>query len=240
MLNNRVDVDSFRAGAICLALAGIVGLFIILGHDARVDEPTDPDVRIHHAIAKVRVDWPGVTRGLRFLTRFGDWPVAAPVTLITLFTILILSQRVGGRVTGPAVFVGLIAILAAQGLSVTLKRAVGRERPPIENRLVVENAPSFPSGHSVFAGSFLTTLVLLGRRLNASSRLFPRHCLVGLCGLFAFTLGFSRVWLGVHYPSDVVGGLILGVFTTLGVWLTFLGIDHSTGKPLIDAPGTSL
>jgi undecaprenyl-diphosphatase len=89
-----------------------------------------------------------------------------------------------------------------------IKQAVKRDRPceildGVEGRVTPADQFSFPSGHT--AAAFLVA-TLLG---NAYPYLFPVAC------AWALAVGFSRIYLGVHYPSDVVAGMLLGVLSAM-------------------------
>jgi membrane-associated phospholipid phosphatase len=95
---------------------------------------------------------------------------------------------------------------------------VGRVRPAFENGGAAYEGLSFPSGHS----SGIATLVTIALVL-AWPRLGPRWRRPALAAgvALAVLVGLTRMWLGVHFLSDVVGGLALGVAWTLAVALAF-------------------
>lgn len=107
----------------------------------------------------------------------------------------------------PAIFIYvLLGGLAADLLSYALRYAIGRERPPLQfpdpvPLVRLPGTPSFPSGHAAAAFACATLLAWLTP--------LPKVPLFVLAALIAF----SRVYVGVHYPLDVIGGAVLGVAT---------------------------
>lgn len=93
-------------------------------------------------------------------------------------------------------------------LTFALKTAISRPRPDVVPRLVEVSGYSYPSGHSLASASFYLLAMFLAWRS------YPRwsHRAVWLAAAAAFIagIGFSRIYLGVHYPSDVVSGVLLG------------------------------
>jgi undecaprenyl-diphosphatase len=89
-----------------------------------------------------------------------------------------------------------------------LKRFFKRERPVLIAQLEKVSSTSFPSGHSMAAASLYLTLAFVAsrsRRLRAH-----RGASIGAAGALATLIGATRVYLGVHWPTDVLGGLALG------------------------------
>lgn len=108
---------------------------------------------------------------------------------------------------GAALFVTL-AMLGAWGLNVLLKVGFARERPDVVPYLDGASDPSFPSGHTMISAVLYPTMAgMLGRLVQARS---VRFYLMGVALAIAVLVAFSRLYLGVHYPSDVLGGLVAG------------------------------
>jgi undecaprenyl-diphosphatase len=103
-----------------------------------------------------------------------------------------------------------IAIGALGGIAAELgvKRFFRRKRPTILAHLDAVKSTSFPSGHSMSAASLYLTLAFVAAR--SPRRALRRGALLACGGSLAALVGASRVYLGVHWPTDVLGGLALG------------------------------
>jgi undecaprenyl-diphosphatase len=97
----------------------------------------------------------------------------------------------------------VIADAAAEGLTDALKAAVGSRRPDVSRLVALPHSHAFPSGHT--ATSFACATVL--------SALAPRFAPAFV--VLAAAIAYSRLYVGVHWPLDVVGGAALGVVTAL-------------------------
>jgi undecaprenyl-diphosphatase len=120
----------------------------------------------------------------------------------------------------------LVAIGGSVALNGTLKLVVERPRPPLPWAHVLPDY-SFPSGHSMNSFVFYLAIAIIvwvtfGRRAGAIA------VAVGL--LIAFAVGFSRVYLGYHYPSDVIGGYAAGLAWLFIVALAFETIPRGWSK----------
>jgi undecaprenyl-diphosphatase len=110
----------------------------------------------------------------------------------------------------------LIAVLGAMLLSSTLKSFYNRPRPDLAPHGARVMTASFPSGHSTMSAATYLTLGALLARYQAQWRL--RIYLVVLSIVLAILVGVSRVYLGVHWPSDVLAGWALGAAWALLCW----------------------
>ncbi len=133
--------------------------------------------------------------------------IAAMTTLVT--TLLVRSGR---RYLGTFV---VIAVAGAGLISLTLKSLIGRERPSLWEQLISESSYSFPSGHAM-GSSILALCIVL-----ALWRTKFRWIAVALSSIYVLLVGYSRLYLGVHYPSDILAGWIVSCawFMTVGVVL---------------------
>lgn len=140
-----------------------------------------------------------VLRLAQAVTLLGD-PVG--ITVVAAALALVLWRRDHGRLAAYVVAARVGALVLSQGL----KHLVDRARPVFDVPVAEALGPSFPSGHALGSAVFWTTCaVLLVPRVRR-----PVLLLVGAV-LVAVAVSASRVLLGVHYLSDVTGGLLLGL-----------------------------
>jgi undecaprenyl-diphosphatase len=157
--------------------------------------------------------WP---RGPRWLVEVGrDVTALGSPVVITLLTVTVVSYLWLQHTYGALWFV-VVATAGGGLLSHLLKGLVARERPPPVPCLWV-GSPSFPSGHAVLAAVVYLTLGILLARIE------PRPLLkaysLGVMMALVLLVGVSRVYLGVHYPTDVLAGWTVGVVWGLLCWL---------------------
>ena len=138
------------------------------------------------------------------------------VTVLSLLTVLITVYLMLDRRWPIAIFV-FSSVLTGWLASTTLKILVARPRPDIVPHLVEVSDLSFPSGHAmVSAVTYLTLGALLARTQRyRSTRIF----VMGAGVFLAVIVGLSRIYLGVHYPTDVFAGWCAGALWALGCWL---------------------
>ncbi len=141
------------------------------------------------------------------VTWLGSLYVLAPLALLVLIALLWRGRGCDGLLL--ALGLGVAALLSS-----SLKEWVARARPDLFAPLVpMPGDGSFPSGHMTQAAAFGLAFFLLGRRREW--RGLP--ALAVLLLVIAAAVGVSRVYLQVHYPTDVAGGLLLGLAWVLGL-----------------------
>lgn len=142
--------------------------------------------------------------------------LAGPTSTIGIVAIIALLFLVRRR------FAAAIGVLAGVGIAnlswSLLKALIERPRPPRELAAYIEQGYSFPSGHATNAFALATFLsVLAWRHLPQGA---PRIIVVSLLYILATLIAVGRVYLGVHYVSDVIAGALLGgAFGMLGAWI---------------------
>jgi len=152
--------------------------------------------------ASVPIGPPWLREMMRDLTALGSFIGLGTATVIAMLTLRLCGHR--------ALALGLVGnVLAAVAASTFLKTAIGRERPDIVEHAALTFTASFPSGHA-----FLSAVVLLSIAsfVGIASRRadIARLCL-WVAWILMIAIGLSRIYLGVHWPSDVLGGWCLGV-----------------------------
>ncbi|MBB3441211.1 phosphatase PAP2 family protein [Rhizobium sp. BK379] len=146
----------------------------------------------------------------------GDITSLGGVTVLTILTALATVYLLLDRKTGIAVFL-FLSVLSGWLASTALKIIVARARPDIVPHLVDVSDMSFPSGHAMVSA---VTYLTLGALLARTQRYRATRIFVMAAGIFlAVIIGLSRIYLGVHYPTDVLAGWVAGALWALGCWL---------------------
>ena len=146
-------------------------------------------------------------------------------TLVTVTTVVgVLAFVFHGRLRHALVLAG--AVLLSWMSSETTKLLYGRERPDLVPHGAYVYSGSFPSGHSTMAAATFLTLAILIASLEPKRR--TKALVYGLALLVLVTVGLSRVYLGVHWPSDVLAGWTLGAVWALLGWIVLRRIGGRT------------
>ena len=138
------------------------------------------------------------------------------VTVLFILTLVTTGYLVMAR-KGHAALLLLVATVGGALLSSMLKDYFERPRPNVVPRLMDVRTSSFPSGHSLMSAVVYLTLGALLDRFVEGRRL-KLYCL-GVALVLTLLVGCSRVFLGVHYPSDVLGGWTAGLTWAVLCWL---------------------
>jgi undecaprenyl-diphosphatase len=126
---------------------------------------------------------------------------------------------------------GLLLVVGAGGglvISQTLKRVFERERPDLAYRAVEAVNASFPSGHAMLSAVVFLTLGVLAARFSDRRRV--KVLAVGAAVLVALLVGMSRVYLGVHWASDVLAGWCVGAAWAMACWLAAFFVQRRLGR----------
>lgn len=179
---------------IVIALSGLGFLGLAVAVALGLTQPFDSTV----LLAVHRYATPFFDSFFIIITQLGGSTIVTLACVAILVTLLILKKR------RKAVFFVLVMV-GMLLLNILFKDLIGRDRPDADGWLVAETGMSFPSGHA-------TAVMALGLALcvllwNTSWRWVA----VGFAVLYILLVSFSRLYVGVHFPSDIIGGWLLSV-----------------------------
>ncbi len=186
--------------AIAFALVAVPFAFLV-SQVNRQGLVHDLDMDVLHGLHTWVTGSPGVVRPLRVVSDLG---VGVWRWAITVAAVVVLLRAGRGRLAIFLVVTALVGVL----LDFTVKLAVDRPRPELAHPIATVRLPSFPSGHVLSSTVVYGSLLLVF--LPAVARRWRPWLVAGGAGLVA-AIAFSRLALGVHYLSDVVAGLVLGL-----------------------------
>lgn len=191
-----------RAGAVCAVLGGAVTALVA----ARWRPLVDLDARIAEALHRRAVTEPGLVHANRLLT---DW-LWDPWTFRALIAVAVVVLWWRGTRTLAVWVAGttLFSALVQQGVKAT----VGRDRPQWADPVDSAHYAAYPSGHAMTATVSCGLLLWLLHRSGV--RRGPWRAAVGAAAVSVLGVGLTRLYLGVHWPSDVLGGWLLGAALT--------------------------
>ncbi len=196
-----------RKGLLALTPALALAAFVALAVLARPGDPGALDTQVHA--------WVGGHRSARitaFFTRYtglGQWIVLAAAALVVVAALTASARR------REAAFL-CIAMVVELVLNLALKSAFARARPPAGQALVHAGGYAFPSGHAMASATFALALAVIAwpTRWRVPAAIFA--------ATFALLMGFSRIYLGVHWLTDVLAGWAMAVVVVSG---TELGME---------------
>jgi undecaprenyl-diphosphatase len=151
-----------------------------------------------------------VTSALLDLTALGG-PTVIALVVLAVIGFLVLQTRYW-----TAFFIFMTAV-TGEIVSVAMKSLFSRPRPEMAPHLREAFSSSFPSGHAMQSAIIYLTLGAMLMRIT-QGRLTKIYCCT-VAMLLTFLVGLSRIWLGVHYPTDVIAGWIVGLFWASVCWL---------------------
>jgi len=204
-----MDGGTPRSGPfIPVAVGGMIcaGICALLAWIVTATEPTRLDGVLLRFVAEHRTRW--LTKSMQVVTWLGSRWILGPLVIVVggIFVLGRRDWRPGSRLVA--------ALVGAAGLHSLLGHVVARPRPPARLWIDAYTGPSFPSLHATL------TIAVYGMlsAILAHDRSPRTQVLIwSLAGLVTLTVGASRVYLGAHWPTDILGGYALGA-----AWLSFL------------------
>lgn len=174
---------------LCLILFSVI-CYGVLSYDSLVI-----DTKVYSFIA-ANIMSDGITSVLKVITELGG----VAFTVLAGVLIFMFCKKIRWFVTFDLVGVTII--------NQVIKHIVRRPRPNVL-RLVEEDGYSFPSGHSMVSMAFYGIIIYLVYK-NVTNK-YLKWTLIALLSLLILSIGFSRIYVGVHYFTDVAGGFLLGL-----------------------------
>lgn len=178
-----------------VAIAGVV-TFLLLAYFVSQGQTLGFDASVLLYVNAAASGWQDVA--WQVITDFGG---AMAVALIVAVTAGVLWYQ--GRIRSALQFT--VSVVGAMALSSILKLLFSRERPELWQQLITETTHSFPSGHAIASSAItLSVVVLLWRTKWRTWAILAGLVYVGL-------ISYSRLYLGVHYPTDIVAGWLVSI-----------------------------
>ncbi|CDE14873.1 pAP2 family protein [Clostridium sp. CAG:470] len=189
----EITKKNFKWLVLFIALIG----FLALAEDVFNKEIMNGDI-IGYKIISTFLISDFATPIAKFITNFGG-----AIFLITLTVILVILIK--NKKIGLSIFSNLVIITVLNQL---LKRILQRPRPT-EFRIIEETGYSFPSGHSMVSMAFYGYLIYLIYKYVENR--YVKWISIVLLSILICAIGVSRIYLGVHYTSDVLGGFLVSI-----------------------------
>lgn len=189
-------------------------IFLFILEDVLDKEITLFDTYLYYVIILFKNS--NLTNFLKIITQFGDAIILITISLISL--IILKNKKVG-----IAISLNLISIAF---LNQILKRIIQRPRPE-GFRLIEEKGYSFPSGHSMVSMAFYGLIIYFIYKYVKNKKVKTTIC--AILSILIILIGISRIYLGVHYASDVIAGFLISIsylIIYITIVLRLIGIDE--------------
>jgi undecaprenyl-diphosphatase len=202
------------AAAVWLTVGLALSAFVIWAFAELADGVVEGESRRFDraALLWIHTHSPGWLEGpMRLVTALGYYQVVLPLLAAVAFAFYLKGWRLSATLL-------LVSTIGGSLLTAVLKAVFGRARPELFDSGYAASFYSFPSGHATVAVGFYGTLTLI---LAYRLRGFARWAAVASGVLLVLLIGFSRLYLGVHYPTDVLAG-----FLAAPLWVVCVGVVY--------------
>jgi undecaprenyl-diphosphatase len=209
-------VSVFIVAALLLTF-GLIADEVVGGSTAALDQAivllfrSGPD----HLSGPIGPPW--VREMARDITSLGSIAVLGIVSFVVAAYLLLAKSRA-------AALLVLVAVVGGLAINSLLKVQFARPRPDLFVPAAKVFTASFPSGHAAYSAITYMTLAALLARTTASRRL--RVYFVAVAVTLTFMIGVSRVYLGVHYPTDILAGWCVGSAWALLCWTIMMRLQR--------------
>lgn len=195
--------DRARVAALRRWSAVLLGIFVLLAVGTVAKAFKSPDQSVDDSLNRFALSHGGVTDVLKAVTQAGEPAVALGLGLLAAVAFYLLRLRASA-------YFAAVSVIGAYAIAYFTKEIVHRHRPRWDavHTVVADTGPSFPSGHATGSSALATVLMVAAVPLLAS--LVARRVAMIVLVLYVLTMLVSRPILGVHFPSDVLAGGVLG------------------------------
>jgi membrane-associated phospholipid phosphatase len=181
--------------ALVILFAGLADSIVDLHGTTPFDQQVTAAIQEFHSPAR--------DRAMRAMTFLGGHSFLLPATIVVVALLFFRDRRVSALLFAGVVVGGLL-------LETVLKIVYHRARPALWEALVTEKTYSFPSGHATMATLFYGAGAAV--ILHVSRRQVVRAAALSVATLVILAVAYSRIYLGAHWTTDVVGGMLIGFF----------------------------
>lgn len=195
----KFDLKKILLIVIPIILFAFLALYIQAGYSIRFENWVYAEVVEHMS--------PLLTNIIRTITHLGD-----PIIVTSITILLVIIPKTRKKIGYPMA----AAVVVSESLNLILKEIFARQRPNIL-QLVNETTYSFPSGHAMINTTVYTMLGIFAIKYIRSKKI--KIPVIIMCILMPLIISFSRVYLGVHYAGDVLGGMLLGFAVTVFIYV---------------------
>lgn len=206
-------MKNFKKSIKWIILSILIVVFAILAYFVTKNEILSIDISFYNFVSKYIINdfWTPI---FKVITKFSG-------TIILIVIAILLFIFIKEKKIGLAILINLgMAPLTNQ----IIKQFFRRPRPALEYRLIEESGFSFPSGHSMTSMAFYGFLIyLIYKKVNNK---VLKWFLISLLSLLILSIGFSRIYLGVHYFTDVCAGFIEAICYLIVFITVFKKVVH--------------
>lgn len=219
------SLRALRAVALAVAVALPVALLGLL-----VREQFDPLIRFDQTVIRQATDFTRATGLADFFVVVQE--VSQPKWLHLVGTLVCLWAWLAKDLRNRALW-AFATLMVGWFIGWAAKLLVQRARPVVEDPVSHADGYSFPSGHALNVAVWASVMVFLLWPLLSRT---AQKVAVVLAAAFVLLVGSDRMFLGAHFPSDVLAGILLGLGITFSSWIGFIGKTAVTSSPGPSAP----
>ena len=214
-----------RLIALCAVTAGLLGIFGLVADEVLEGDTVTFDTAVT-SLFRTQGDPTSVAGPLWLQESVRDFTSLGSFTILGIIVAASAIYFLMAKKAGTALFL-VMSVVAGTVISNVLKQTFNRPRPDIEASTHVFTA-SFPSGHATLSAVVYLTLGVLIAQSTRNPMV--KGCFIGMALLVTFLVGVSRIYLGMHYPTDVIAGWSLGLSWALICWSSKEAIEAKSAQ----------